>query len=357
MNRDEFYAAMAPLDGERLRKVLWTVYWRGTAQVRERIEEELRPQDQPKVPQKKAVPDPAEVLAEVTKFVDLARDGAYMGGDRRVHRTERSKWRHTFRRLADSALAALSGSDPAPAQQAVTKIIGLACSMKGSDYFHSEDPVEAAKFVVSDAVAALWESILRQDGFAAFADQVPAQLISWESEYGWTRGGYGQVAEKETSLADVLARLLSTPDMWRTFTESYLKALEAVGRREPKKPRTSYGSFDDTSYRREQRTDDLAAWHEMLLDRFAGTPEDELLDQIVASHGLGGPELTFLQAKLAERRGDRAQAAALVTKCLEKLPGHTGFLDLALKVGADLPPRARAAAADRALAAKYPGQA
>jgi hypothetical protein len=238
-----------------------------------------------------------------------------------VHRTERSKWRHTFRRLADSALAALSGSDPAPAQQAVTKIIGLACSMKGSDYFHSEDPVEAAKFVVSDAVAALWESILRQDGFAAFADQVPAQLISWESEYGWTRGGYGQVAEKETSLADVLARLLSTPDMWRTFTESYLKALEAVGRREPKKPRTSYGSFDDTSYRREQRTDDLAAWHEMLLDRFAGTPEDELLDQIVASHGLGGPELTFLQAKLAERRGDRAQAAVLAALCRER-PGE-----------------------------------
>lgn len=210
--------------------------------------------------------------------------------------------------------------------------------------------------MVSDAVAVLWESILRQDGFAAFADQVPAQLISWESEYGWTRG-YGQVAGKETSLADVLARLLTTPDMWRTFTESYLKALEAVGRREPRKLRISYGSFDDTSYRRERRTGDLAAWHEMLLDRFAGTPEDELLDQIVASHGLGGPELTFLQAKLALRRGDRAQAAGLVTKCLEKLPGHRVFLDLALKVGADLPPDARAVVADRALTAKYLGQA
>lgn len=84
MNRDEFYAAMVPLDDERLREVLWTVYWRGTAQVRERIAEELRPQGQPRVPQKKAAPDSAEVLAEVTKFVDLARDGAYMGGDRRV---------------------------------------------------------------------------------------------------------------------------------------------------------------------------------------------------------------------------------------------------------------------------------
>ena len=36
-------------------------------------------------------------------------------------------------------------------------------------YFHSDDPVEAAKFVVSDAVAVLWESVLRHDGFAAFA--------------------------------------------------------------------------------------------------------------------------------------------------------------------------------------------
>ena len=37
MNRDEFYAAMAAHDDARLRKVLWTLYWRGTAQLRERI--------------------------------------------------------------------------------------------------------------------------------------------------------------------------------------------------------------------------------------------------------------------------------------------------------------------------------
>lgn len=64
---------MMPLDDVRLRKALWTVYWRGTAQVRERIEEELRLQRRPRVPQKEAAPDPAEVLAEVTKFIDLAR--------------------------------------------------------------------------------------------------------------------------------------------------------------------------------------------------------------------------------------------------------------------------------------------
>ena len=42
MNRDEFYAAMARHDDARLRKILWTVYWRGNAQLRERIEDELR---------------------------------------------------------------------------------------------------------------------------------------------------------------------------------------------------------------------------------------------------------------------------------------------------------------------------
>jgi len=43
MNRDEFYAAVAPCDDARLRKILWTLYWRGNAQLRERIEDELRP--------------------------------------------------------------------------------------------------------------------------------------------------------------------------------------------------------------------------------------------------------------------------------------------------------------------------
>jgi hypothetical protein len=233
MNRDEFYAAMARHDDAYLRKILWTVYWRGNAQLRERIEDELRPQDQPKVKPKKELPDPASVLDEVTTFVELAKDGAYMAGDRRVHHTERSRWRHTFRRLAADALAALAASGPAPAQQAVAKIVDLACDMKRYDYFHSDDPVEAAKFVVSEAVTALWESVLRHDGFAAFAGRAPEQLIRWESEYGWTRRGYGQVAERETLLAVPLARLLTTPDMWRTFAESYLESLEVAGRADP----------------------------------------------------------------------------------------------------------------------------
>jgi hypothetical protein len=353
MNRDQFYAAMAPHDDARLRTLLWTVYWRGNAQVRERIEDGLRPRDQPKVKQKKELPDPAGILAEVTTFVELAKDGAYMAGDRRVHHTERSKWRITFRRLAADALAALTADDPAPAQQAVAKIIDLACDTKRYDYFHSDDPVEAAKFVVSDAVAALWESVLRHDGFAAFAGRAPEQLIGWEADYGWTRRGYGQVAQKETPLAVPLARLLTTPDMWRTFAESYLEALEAAGRADPRRPRTVYGSFDETSYRRKERTDDLDAWHEMLLDRFAGTPEDELLDRLVASPALAGPELVFLRARIAERRGHVSKAAALVATCLKEMPGCQEYMDFAVEVGAELPSRTREIMVERARAAEY----
>jgi len=96
MNRDQFYTAMAPNDDARLRKILWTLYWRGNAQLRERIEDELRSAEQPEVKPNKELPDPDTVLGKVTTFVTLAKDGAYMAGDRRVHHTERSKWRLTF---------------------------------------------------------------------------------------------------------------------------------------------------------------------------------------------------------------------------------------------------------------------
>lgn len=353
MNRDEFYAAMAPLDETRLRKALWTVYWRGTAQVRERIEDELRPPEQPKVKPKKQVPDPAAILAEVTEFAELAKSGAYMAGDRRVHHTERSKWRFTFKRLVTEALAALAASEPGPAQEAIGKIIDLAIEMKSRDYFHSDDPVEAAKFVVSDAVAALWDSILRHDGVAAFTRRVPAQLIRWEQEYGWTRSGYGQVAEKETSLAEVLARLLTTPDMWRSFAESYMTALGLV-RRKDASQQVRYATSSTPRYRRDERTDNLEEWHDMLIDRFAGTLEDELLDRIADSPALAGPGRDFLRAKIAERRGDADEAAALISTCLKALPGHRGYLAFAAGLDAELPPAVRKRVDEyRAEAEKY----
>src|SRR6266849_2181661 len=61
----------------------------------------------------------------------------------------------------------------------------------------------------------------------------------------------------------------------------------------------------------------------------------------------------FLRARLAERRGDVSQAAALVAKCLKEMPGRQAYLDFAVEVGAELPSRAREIAAERARAAEY----
>ena len=125
-----------------------------------------------------------------------------------------------------------------------------------------------------------------------------------------------------------------------------------------------YGSsFDETRHRCRERTADLDVWHEMLLERFTGAPEEDLLDRLVASPALAGPELAgpelagpelagpelaFLRARLAARRGDRAQAAALVSESLKELPGHPEYQDFAVEVGAELPARARELVAERA---------
>ena len=73
--------------------------------------------------------------------------------------------------------------------------------------------------------------------------------------------------------------------------------------------------------------------------------------RLAVSPALAGPELTFLRARIAERRGDVAQAATLVTECLQELPGHQGYLDFAVEVSAELPPRARELLSERV---RYP---
>jgi hypothetical protein len=129
MNRDEFFAKLSPLDADQLRKVLWTLYWRGSGPLRERIEDELNPaekQNHKRAAEKPA--DPEDVLSDVTEFVELARSGAYIAGDRRVSRTERSKWRVTFRRLATDAQSALHATDTGPAERGTGEVPRLAAA-------------------------------------------------------------------------------------------------------------------------------------------------------------------------------------------------------------------------------------
>lgn len=86
LNRDQFLGRLASLDQPQLRKLLWTVYWRGTAAARTRIEAELDALEHGTRPLRAAEPpiDAQQVRQQVAEFVALARSGAYLAGDRRV---------------------------------------------------------------------------------------------------------------------------------------------------------------------------------------------------------------------------------------------------------------------------------
>jgi hypothetical protein len=326
LNRDQFFEKLSGLGEAELKKALWTVYWRGSAAVRERVEAAIDPPSRkPDAPSRRPALDPDLVLAEVTEFATLARKGAYLAGDRRVSPRERTRWRLTFRRLAVQAQDALGGDRMEPAAAAVSVLIDLACESRDVDYFRSDDPVEAARFVVSDAVRALWVRARDAEG-ARFAQRAAEQLLRWESEYGWTRRGDGWVAARETSLARVLTDLLTVPDLWGSVAAHYVQALD----------RAATGGDGGRTRRRgrEQRAEDLSEWHATLVDRLVGSDHEELLDRLVTHSALGGPEVVFLQARLAHARGDLQAARTLVRRSLAALPGHREFQVFAAEVGA-----------------------
>ena len=331
MDRKEFFGKLAPLDGERLRKALWNLYWQGSAAIRERIEAELDPDTQGRGQRSANVSvDPDWVLHEVRDFVGLARSGAYIAGDRRVSPQARSRWRFTFQRLvADAREALLSPYGIPDGAAAVEQLIDLAREAKDYDYFHSDDPVEAARFVVSDAVALLWSRLMGEYGFAGFAERAAPQLIRWESRYGWTRTGSGTISEKETSLARVVASMLRTPDMWVGFADHYLSALDLVARNGTARRKRDWA---DAEWDRDRQTAALSEWHDMLFGKLVGYGAEDRLDRLIRHAALGGPELTFLQARLAQQRGDVDGARRLVHQSLEKRPGHEAFLDFAFEI-------------------------
>jgi hypothetical protein len=327
LNREQFFDKLAEMDEAGLKKALWTLYWRGASSMRERIEAAIDPQA-PDVRRaaSKARADPDVVLGEVTEFATLARAGAYLAGDRRVSPKERTRWRHTFKRHATEALDALGGDDVESAARAMEALIDLAREMRDYDYFRSDDPVEAARFVVSDAAAALWSTIRQKHGFAGFSERAAGQLLRWESRYGWTRRGDGWVRQQETALAHVVAGMLPAADAWGRFTDQYLRALDRVAEGGRAAGRRGGG--------KRERAEAMSEWHAMLLERLADGDYDDRLDTLVGHPALDGPEQTFLRARLVERRGDRDQARRLVRKCLTSLPGHRGFLAFAGEIGA-----------------------
>ena len=355
MNREQFAAATAGLDEAELRKALWTVYWRGTAAVRERIEEILSPDPAGAARRAAAqTPDPDQVLGAVQEFTGLVRSGAYIAGSRAVRPKERSQWRFTFRRLLAESRAALAAQDPAGGEAALTEMIDLACQLRDYEYVRSEDPIEAAAVVVSDEIAVLWRHLLDHRGFAGFAAPAAEQFLRWESRYGWTRGGWGTISERESRLTDVMAGLLTVPDTWVTFTQHYLQVLDGLAP-PPVPERGRVRSYQTEQRRREhdrrvaQRAETMIDWHLMLLDRFADTEDEALVDRLAGHAALGGPEQTYFRARLAQVRGDLPAARQLIHQALERLPGHSGFLAFAREIDAPLPPTARVVAASRRL--------
>jgi hypothetical protein len=315
--------------------------------VRERIEAELDPRPAATSPAGPAV-DAASVLADVEQFAELVRSGAYIGGTRRVSPKERTRWRFTFRRLVAEAQTVLQTDDAEDgerAEQAMEALVDLACEMHDYDYVRSEDPVEAAGLVVSDAVGLLWSTMCRRRGFAGFAQRATPQLVRWERPHGWTRQGWGRISEKETTLTMVLAPMLQAPDMWLGFADRYLDALDrAVAEDESPAVRGS----QDLGYRRSRRADHLAEWNELLMERLARYASWDRIERLTNSPALAGPEHTFLRAQQANLRGEVELARGLIGEALEELPGHQEMLDFALEIGAPLPARAKEAQARHA---------
>ena len=338
MNRDEFFAKLAPLDAEQRGKVLWNLYWRGTAAVRERIEGELDPPERERRKKAAAAPsDPELVLMEVKNFVELARSGAYIAGDRRVSRTERTKWRVTFRRLAAEAQSALHAEDSGPAEEAMELMIDLACHADGC--FRSDDPLEAAKFVVSQAVSALWETVLDARGVGEFTARAVPQLIRWERGYGWAHGtGAAKVYEAERPLAEVLAPMLTTPEMWHAFADAYLAELDRIAAADAapavKKNTRAWRDWERSSWSRDsarrERTRRFARWNSVLLEHL----DEERARRLAGHPAFGGPEADFLKAQTARQRGDLDEARALIAECLKQHGWNSEFKYFAEEVGA-----------------------
>jgi hypothetical protein len=124
----------------------------------------------------------------------------------------------------------------------------------------------------------------------------------------------------------VLSQLLVVPDLWTEVARQYLKALDRVA---------EGGRNQQRSHRsRQQRAEDLSEWNALLLGRLFGSENEELLDRLVTHQALAGPELMFLQARLARERGQLESAAALVKRCLTALPGHREFRVFAEEISA-----------------------
>lgn len=154
--------------------------------------------------------DPQAVLAEVRHFVELARAGSYIAGDRRVRPRERTQWRFTFKRLVSQSRDARRAGDGTVGVAALEALLDLAGDLRTYQYFRSEDavgmrPGSSCRTRSPCCGGGCWNA----RGWRPSVKAMP-RFIRWESRYGWTLRGYGKVAEK-VALATVRRRRRGGP--------------------------------------------------------------------------------------------------------------------------------------------------
>jgi hypothetical protein len=148
-------------------------------------------------------------------------------------------------------------------------------------------------------------------------------------------------------LADVLAPMLTTTEMWTGFADAYLAELDRIAAAERPLTGRRAGramSFSDPGWKRSERARDLAWWNELLSDHI----DQERAERLADHPAFEGPDADFMRARAARRRGNIGAARTLIRTCLDRLPGSQEFAAFAEEVGADLPLRAREMRAGRA---------
>jgi hypothetical protein len=345
LSRVQLMEKLAALDREALQGLVWTAYWRGGSAARARIEESLDPEKAGAAKAAGAAIDVPSLALDVGRFDELARSGAYWGGSREVSPKERRLWRVTFRGLLDDATALVERGAVEDGAPLLAILLDLANDSRGVYRFHSEDPVAALKLVFSDRVGILWRATLHRLGFDAFATSAAVQIIRWEAPYGWTNGEVKAVREKETTLTALLKELVHGADAWLAFARAHVQALDRlVPPPSAAAPKTRARRWEherkaqERARGAERRAERLAELHTALVDALLGTDGEGLLEALARHAALGGPERTFIAARLAAHRGRLTEARALIERCLAELPGRASFLDLATKVGAQIPP-------------------
>lgn len=74
----------------------------------------------------------------------------------------------------------------------------------------------------------------------------------------------------------------------------------------------------------------MREWHELLLDAvFTREGGDRILRRIVKHHELAGPDIRFIEARMAHMEGRQEQARTILAECLREFPRDPGFLELA----------------------------